>query len=132
MNSEEKYEYWLKKATDDFIGADALFEKRLWSLAAFYCHQAIEKLVKGLYTFYIDDGYPRTHNIVVIANKIEDKLSITISEEHYEFFRDLSHYYLNTRYEDYKLIIYKSLNKQNTKLVLEKTREAFTWLLTLK
>jgi HEPN domain-containing protein len=50
------------------------------------CQQAIEKLVKGLYILYIDDNFPRIHEIQKLIRAFENKLSVPISEEQYKFF----------------------------------------------
>jgi len=58
----------------------------------------IEKLVKGLYTLYTDDNFPRIHNIKSIIERFEDKLPVVIPDEKLDFFDTLSAYYLNNRY----------------------------------
>ncbi|MDR1870335.1 MAG: HEPN domain-containing protein [Deltaproteobacteria bacterium] len=53
-------------------------------------------------------------------------------KETYKFLHKLTTYYIPTRYTDYTDKIFKTLNKETTKFVLTKTKEVFTWFLTLK
>lgn len=98
----------------------------------FMCQQAIEKLVKGLHTLYLDDTSPFLHNIRAIVKKIEDKLPEAISEEQYGFFDELSSYYINNRYPDFMNMLSGQIDEAEAKKVLAQTKEVFAWLLTLK
>jgi HEPN domain-containing protein len=104
VDDQEKYDYWLKLAQSSLHGANLLYEGGERLLAAYECQQAIEKLVKGLYTLYIDDNIPRTHNINIrlLIEKIETKLSVEVREERYNFFEMLSTYAIEGRYPEYK------------------------------
>ena len=91
-----------------------------------------KKLIKGLYIIFIDDEVPRIHNINTIIDKFEEKLSNPVSEELKELFRKLSMYYINNRYPDYLAKLSEQIKEAEAVETLEKTKEAFTWLLTLK
>jgi HEPN domain-containing protein len=103
-----------------------------WFYVAFMCQQAIEKLCKGLYNFYIDDNVPRVHNIRFILSQIETKMSITITVEIYNLIDALSAYYLNNRYPDFAEQSNTQVTKDVATYLLQKTKEVFKWLLTLK
>jgi HEPN domain-containing protein len=96
------------------------------------CQQALEKLSKGLYNFYIDDNVPKIHNISFILTKIETSLSLTVKPEVYDLIDTLSSHYLNNRYPDFTTSPNIHIDKNKATDLLEKTKEAFTWLLTLK
>jgi HEPN domain-containing protein len=132
MDNREKFEYWLDIAQFDLGSATAMFNTGRWLYVVFMCHQAIEKLVKGLYILHVDDNVPRIHNIAELLKKFENKLSTHIDQEIYTFFYDLSRYYIVVRYPDYKNKLSTYLNKEKVEPILTKTREVFTWLLTLK
>ena len=132
MTAEEKYEYWLDIAEYDLGTAISLYEKGRWLYVSVMCQQAIEKLVKGLYTLYVDDNIPRIHNIKNIIERFEDKLPAAIPEEKYRLFEDLSAYYLNNRYPDYMSKLSSQITEAEAKEILVLTKESFTWLLTLK
>jgi HEPN domain-containing protein len=132
MTKEDKYVYWLQLAQYDLDTAQTMYEGGRWFYVAFMCQQAIEKICKGLYNFYIDDNIPRIHNIRFILAKIEASLSLTKKPEIYNLIDTLSAYYLNNRYPDFSGSPNTQIDKIKATSILEKTREAFTWLLTLK
>ncbi|MCL2557844.1 MAG: HEPN domain-containing protein, partial [Treponema sp.] len=74
MTTDEKFDYWLELAQYDLDSASAMFSSGRWFYVAFMCQQSIEKLCKGLYTAYLDDNVPRTHNIRQIFLRFSDKL----------------------------------------------------------
>jgi HEPN domain-containing protein len=131
-DSQEKFEYYLDSAQYDLETAEAMFSTGRWLYVAFTCQQAIEKLVKGLYTFYIDDNYPRTHDIVQIVKRFEHKLLEPIAQERIKLFNDLSSFYINARYDFIKRKLSTLLNEQKAATILFQTKEVFSWLLTLK
>jgi len=132
MTKENKYAYWLQLAQYDLDTAETMYAGGRWFYVAFMCQQAIEKICKGLYNFYIDDNIPRIHNIRFILAKIETSLSLAIKPEIYNLIDTLSAHYLNNRYPDFSGAPNTQIDKVKATSILERTREAFTWLLTLK
>jgi HEPN domain-containing protein len=132
MTLEEKYEYWLDIAQYDLATADSLFASGRWLYVVFMCEQAIEKLVKGLYLFYVDDKTPHIHNIENIILRFADKLPEPISEDKHELFEQLSMYYLEARYPEYKEKLSTLTDKEMAEKLLKQTKEVFQWLLTMK
>jgi len=132
MTAEEKYEYWLDYAQYDLDSAEATYKAGRWLYVIFMCQQAIEKLIKGLYTLYVDDNIPRVHNIRYLVERFEDKLPVGVPPDKYAFFDNLSKFYLNSRYPEF----ISKLGLQTTALeanaALTQTKEVFAWLLTLK
>ena len=132
MRVEEKYAYWLELAQYDLESADAMFTSGRWFYVVFMCQQAIEKLCKGLYTLYLDDNVPKIHNIKTIFSRFKGKLQVTASEDTLLFFDTLSSQYITNRYPDFEPGQVHRINKDEAELLLSKTREVFSWLLTLK
>ena len=96
------------------------------------CQQAVEKLVKGLYVLFINDNVPRTHNIRVVIEEYENMLPDKITDDYYDLFEDLTSYYLNGRYTDYKKKLSEQVSEQAVADIHSQTKEVFAWLLTLK
>jgi len=132
MTKEEKYDYWLELAQYDLDSAVAMFSSGRWFYVVFMCQQAIEKLCKGLYTIYFDDHAPKTHNIKLIFLCFADKLSVSVEEDTYALFDSLSAHYLTNRYPDFVKGSSQQISKAEAEHLLTKTKEAFSWLLTLK
>ena len=132
MTKDEKYNYWLELAQYDLDTAVAMFSSGRWFYVIFMCQQAIEKLCKGLYTLYLDDNVPKIHNIKQIFLCFEEKLSISVDEDNYRLFDSLSAYYLMNRYPDFSGQTTRQISKNEAESLLAKTKEVFSWLLTLK
>jgi HEPN domain-containing protein len=132
MTANDKFDYWLDIAQYDLVTADAMFKAGRWLYVVFMCEQAIEKLCKGLYVLHKDDDVPRVHSIGQIVKRFEDSLAVTVTDEQYQFFNRLSSFYLEGRYPEYMQKLSVLLNEQEARDILNKTRESFSWLLTLK
>ncbi|MCL2320365.1 MAG: HEPN domain-containing protein [Treponema sp.] len=132
MDTKDKFEYWLDIAQYDLETAEAMFTTGRWLYVVFMCQQAIEKLCKGLYLLFIDDNVPKIHDINSLITKFEDKLPVSINDEKRLLFAKLSAFYLNNRYPEYKGHLSNTINREEAQDILEKTREAFRWLKTMK
>jgi HEPN domain-containing protein len=132
MELTEKYEYWLNHAKYDLETAKAMLDSGRWFYVVFMCQQALEKLVKGLYTLYIDDTVPKTHNIKSLFDRFSDKLKEPVKTEYYQLFDSLTANYLGNRYPDFMNDVIDSINKDTASGIMQKTKEVFTWLQTLK
>lgn len=115
MDREEKYIYWLDIAEYDMETAVSLFESSRYLYVVFMCQQALEKLTKGLYCYFIDDNVPYVHNISFILGKVTDKLKINVDEEIFSLCDRLAAYYLQGRYPSYKEKISKLIDKMKQK-----------------
>jgi HEPN domain-containing protein len=133
MTEEEKFDYWYDHARYDLETADAMFESKRWIYVVFTCQQSLEKLTKGLYGLYLGfNEIPRIHDIPALVKRFEEKLPSAIPAEYHDLFRELSLFYLNTRYPKYAQRLSEILNKDRSNAMLVKTKEAFAWLLTMK
>ena len=68
MNKQEKYLYWLDAAEYDIATADSMLNSGRYLYVVFMCQQALEKLAKGLYAYFVNGEVPRVHNIGYILS----------------------------------------------------------------
>jgi len=120
MTKEEKYAYWLQLAQYDLATAKTMYKGGRWFYVVYMCQQAIEKLTKGLYNFYIDDDVPRIHNIRFLLTKVETALSAAVDPEIYELTDTLSSHYLSNRYPDFSGQANIYIDKDSAKYLLKK------------
>jgi len=125
-------EYWLDIAQYDLETANAMHESGRWLYVLVMCQQAVEKLVKGLYILYVDDDIPRIHDIAKLFRRFDGRLPVSVPPDQYAFFDELSQYYLNSRYPEYISKLSFQVTESDANSILSKSREAFSWLLTLK
>jgi HEPN domain-containing protein len=103
-----------------------------WFYVVFMCQQAIEKCCKGLYTLYLDENAPKIHNIKDIFFHFKDRLPVAVSEDILRFFDSLTAQYITYRYPDFEYSPDHRTSKGEAGRILKKTKEVFSWLLTLK
>jgi len=132
MTDEDKYEYWLDIAQYDLKTAESMYKDERWLYVIFMCEQAIEKLVKGLFTLYQKTTPPPKHDINALFVQFEGKLNSKTPGDYKVLFAELNTHYLNSRYPDFKQKLSASVDKPKAKRVLEKSKEVFAWLETLK
>jgi HEPN domain-containing protein len=132
LTIDEKFGLWLDIAERDLRMARVSVSSGEWMYVSFFCEQAIEKLVKGLYVLYVSDDVPKIHKIMTIIGRFENRLTEKIPDDYSELFDDLSSQYLQDRYVDYDSPSGLQVAAQEANDMLTLTEEAFKWLLTMK
>ena len=132
LTVEDKYQYWLSYAKNDMESAEIMLNSGRWFYTQFMCQQAIEKQVKGLYIFFVDDNVPRLHDINNIFDRYKDKLPDILTDDRAKLFDTLSQLYLRSRYPDYTSTLASFATRDSAQSIYEKSKEAFEWLLTMK
>lgn len=142
MNSREKYEYWLEAAQYDLESAKVMMDGGRYMYVAFMSQQAIEKLVKGIYTLYTGNEAPMVHNIWNIFKSLKREIALDSDEGFIEeleinlkkyksFFAELLAYYISGRYPSFKEKMSKSIDSKRAQRVLLTTQEVFSWIESL-
>lgn len=132
MDKEEIFAYWLDMAEYDLGTAEAMLAAGRYVYVAFMCQQCIEKVAKGLYSFFITDNVPRVHNLSYLVAKIKDTLNLDLEDRVFEFLDHLSAYYIQGRYPTYREKMSQSVGVTEATELLVRTREVFQWLKSLK
>ena len=118
--------YWLEVAEYDIETARGLMNIGRYLYVAFMCHQAIEKILKGIITTFSDDTPPYTHNLVRLTELA--KVDTSMKENQILFVDNLNPYNIQARYPNHKLRLYKQTTKKTAQEILENTEELFQWL----
>ena len=69
MDREEKTNYWLTSAENDWVVANHLFEKGDYPYALFFGHLTLEKILKGIFVRRTNESPPLTHRLVFLSEK---------------------------------------------------------------
>jgi len=129
VTKEEKYLKWLENAEDDLDTAECMLKLKKYMHTIFMCQQAIEKLAKGIFVYNFGKEAPYTHNMCIVLKDIEEIISSDEYKNDYEkLFNRLTSHYIIGRYDVYKQKLADNLNEEETKLIFDKTKEAFLWL----
>jgi len=101
-----------------------LFNNRHFAWALFVGHLVIEKLLKAYYVKTVDIKVPFIHNLLLIAQKTNLKLT----DEQKNFLNLLTTFNIKGRYSDYKLEFYKKCTRKFTEDNINKIKEIRLWL----
>ena len=127
MNKQEKVNYWIKSAENDWKVAGHLFEKGDYPYALFFGHLTVEKLLKAIFVSKFDEPPPFTHRLTYLA----EIAGVEISNEQLELLEIITDFNLEARYPDEKFSFYKKCTREFTETNLKKIEEIKEWLLQL-
>lgn len=111
---------WLKQADYDIETAEFMFNGGRYFYSVFMCHLSIEKALKGLCQFTLNELPPKTHNLIYLLNKIEIKPDEKIGR----FMIKLNEANIATRYPEDLAILQKNYSKKITHAIFTDTKEA--------
>ena len=115
---------WFRQADYDLKTAEIMFDNKRYIYAAFMCHLAIEKALKGLYTRKLHALPPKTHNLIFLLEKIK----ADIPHDMYDFIFTLNGVSVPTRYPEDLKTMRKDYTKSTTNPLLEKSKEVLQCL----
>lgn len=122
---EKHFIYWKESAQNNWLTALDLFKTKHFDACLFFCHLTIEKLFKGLVVKEIRKAAPFSHDLIVLA----EVANIKLTDEQKELLRTVNTFNISTRYEDYKLQFYKKANRSYTDNYLKQTNKLRLWLI---
>lgn len=116
---------WLGYARNDLKNAVILFENKSYKDCIWYCHQAIEKLLKAI----IANQGKRVRKIHDLV-ELWEEVNVPHNESISKFLEELNPYYIPTRYPEAGFKLKVAYGKKSTQKILKTTQEAFKWLKT--
>ena len=117
---------WIEISDYDFETGRAMFKSRRYLYVAFMCQQAVEKIIKALIVLNQDEYPPKIHKVESLALKAN--LGDELNEEQKDFLSELSFFYLNNRYPDFKTELNKLISKKKAQELLDKTENFLKWV----
>lgn len=127
MANKERADKWLDIVAEDMSVAEDLFKTGHWLYVAFMCHQVIEKTLKAYWCVSRDDDPPYLHDHRKIAQGCG--LYTKMSEEQKNFLALIRDMYIEARYQEYKDAVARSLSRESTAEILDKTKQLYSWIL---
>lgn len=116
---------FVDKAEKDLLAATILAgEDDLANVVCFHCQQAVEKMLKGIIAKKANETPPRIHNLMQLASRA----GIEINEERAGLFRELSQYYIQSRYPEEISAIADGITSQMAGSTIVRTEAAAQWL----
>ncbi len=123
---EGKAKYWVELSDYDLETAEAMLQSKRYLYVGFMCHQSIEKIIKGFFTFLKSDVAPFSHSLSYLAKK-GDFYEI-FSEEQKDFIDQIEPLNIEARYPSHKERLLKSLTEEKCIEIIGKTKELQGWI----
>lgn len=124
MTAKDFLQYWLKTAADDWDTADKLIEDQKYHHSLFFCHLALEKLLKGIVFINTNSHALPVHNLVRLAKQA----GLSLSEIQSNDFKEITSWNIEARYDSYKFTFYKKATREYTHKWFKKAKEIYIWL----
>ena len=114
---------WIDGAEEALRIAEQQLESKRPLWAVFFCHLAVEKMLKAAVLSRTGEVAPKTHNLMYLLKLGQ----LSPSEEVLDFLGQLNTFNVPTRYPDELPGIEKMLDLEKTRDLLEKTTGALQW-----
>ncbi len=121
MNVERQINHWIASSNEDMEIAEVLFKEKREIHCLFFCHLALEKMIKASVTKVLQKTPPHIHSLISLSGKA----NIDLDESTKDFFTAMNNYQLEGRYHGEG---YKRPGMQKTTLYFNLTKEKIEWL----
>jgi len=120
---KKEAEVWFKQAEEHYKDALYLYEGRRYSACVFFCHQALEKILKACVVEFANKVPRKVHQLDSIARDAGLKLPKGWEEE----LAEITRHFWRVRYPDFRRYVYT--NRASAQPTVEKTKEVYQWIL---
>ncbi len=121
---KEQINYWKLTSNKDWKTAIILFENRRYDSCLFFCHLALEKILKGLVVARTKKVAPYSHDLAKLAKMSK----INVSKECIDNLRIINSFNISSRYDSVKLEFYRRCTKEYTSNYLNIAKKIYLWL----
>ena len=120
----KSHEEWLRQADYDMDTAEFMLKGGRSFYAAFMCHLAIEKAVKGLYQWRLRKVPPKVHNLVFLIRRV----GIRPPEGVDMLMARLSEAQIATRYPEDLASVQADYGEDAVREVIAQSKEVLKWI----
>lgn len=122
IDVEKQIAYWRGSALEDMDTSWVLTNNDKYREALFFAHLSLEKALKALFVRSNKDIAPRTHNLVVLA----DRSRVELCTEQQVFLAQMNPYTIQGRYPDPGR---PTPDEEKTRKMLIQVQEMVQWLI---
>lgn len=124
MNTKKVIKYWRESAQGDFEVAKSLFKLKHYAPCLFFCHLALEKILKGLVIKQIKTHAPYTHDLVYLA----ELANLDLDSKQRKNLEEITKFNIKARYDSVKIKFYKTCTKSYTQKYFKISNDFYLWL----
>lgn len=115
---------WIKSSSYDITTAEAMLKAKRYIYVIFFCHLAVEKLLKGIACKITGKIPPKTHDLLYLAQLT----NISLPEKHQILISRLNAVSVPTRYPEDIIKLTRQYNLSAADRYLKETRGLLKWL----
>lgn len=115
--------FWREHSTSALDSAAALYKSKQWLHALFFCHLAIEKILKAVVIKQTKQQPPFVHNLTYLAGKTD----LELTKEQVAFLESSNKYNLEGRYPEYRSGLAAQVDRKLVQQQLQITQEFVAW-----
>lgn len=116
--------YWTEIAEEDISVARQLFKVKKYAYALFFCHLAIEKMLKAVVVKKTQAHASWTHNLPFLAGRA----NLALGKSDMEFLAEMTRWNLEARYPSDIETLKKSATNLEVQGKFKRTEEFLKWL----
>jgi HEPN domain-containing protein len=121
---EKTINYLQNSAEKDWAIAQKLFRTKDYAYSLFFCHLALEKMLKCIIVFKTDKAAPFSHDLAKLASLA----GVPVDKETALSLDEITNFNIAARYDDEKLAFYKKANRQYATEYFKISERIFLWL----
>ena len=116
---------WFRQAQYDLGTAESLVSAERYPPAIFFCHLALEKGLKALYTEKYNDNPEKTHSLIYLVELIE----LELPQPYLDSLFVINRIGVTGRYPQNIEKVLEQYTKAKTIKIIAETKEVLTWLM---
>jgi len=124
MDVDEVVQYWVELAVADWPVVNHLFASGDYNYSLFLGHLYLEKLLKALVVKVTRQHAPRTHNLLLLA----ERSGLTISKGKRDILLRVNGYSIETRYPEQYISGQKQYTREHCESEIDVIRKVAQWL----
>ena len=124
MDKLEIVAFWRKSAERDLDTASYLYKGKRYDQCLFFCHLALEKVLKDLYVKKFGEHPLPIHDLFRLTKLI----GLNLSTDQETFLKEATTFNIGARYDNIRLDFHKKANKTYTDENYKKCKDVYIWL----
>ncbi|HLD24421.1 MAG TPA: HEPN domain-containing protein [Patescibacteria group bacterium] len=124
MTAQDLIAHWQTTAQDAFDTAEVLLRSKRYDHALFFCHLAIEKLLKGLVVKKTNTHPLPIHALVKLATQAD----IALNQQQRRKLEEITKWNIQARYDSIKRELYHKATREFTIQWMATVNDLFVWL----
>lgn len=122
---QEQTKYWVTESEEDILTAKVLLKSKRLLESAFFCHLAIEKILKAFIAERKNEIPPKDHNLLKLAKR--SGIHKELDEGCIDLLAELQPFNIEERYPETRERLFKDTPEKIFIKIVSKTEDKLQW-----